>query len=112
LCAALLDAHKPVNFAGHYVVSIDTCGSGSARVMTTDAISGKVLEEFCVFESYKFHRPELPTGIRYRVNSALFIAHGCFDDYRNPECGVHYYRMTPRGLIQIRFIPFKNYPDP
>jgi hypothetical protein len=102
----LNDAHKPPNFAGGYVISRDTCGSDSVRLMITEARSGKVYEAFCMFWSYTFTRGDLPTGVEYRPDSTLLIAHGCFDDDRKPECGNHYYRMTTRGLVETRFVPF------
>ena len=103
--AVLTDADKPSNFAGRYVISEDTCGTDSVRLLIADAISGVVREEFCIFWDYTVTRHDLPTGIEYRPGSSLLVAHGCWDD-EHPECGDHYYKMTPRGLLLLRWIPF------
>jgi hypothetical protein len=102
----LADADMPPNFGGRYVVSKDTCGSESVRLLITDAESGKVYQAFCMFWTYRYTRHDLPMGVEYRRDSTLLIAHGCFDDDQSPECGDHYYRMTPKGLAQISFAPF------
>jgi hypothetical protein len=103
--AVLEDADKPPDFAGKYVISQDTCGSESIRLMIADAASGAVYEIFCIFHSDYRTRHDLPTGIEYREDSSLLIAHGCWDDNK-PECGDHYFTMTRRGLQEIRWIPF------
>jgi hypothetical protein len=103
--AVLRDADKPPNFAGKYVISQDTCGSASVRLMITDAGSGAVDEVFCIFYSDYDTRRDLPTGIEYRRESSLLIAHGCWDDDK-PECGDHYFKMTRSGLQEFRWIPF------
>ena len=103
--AALNDAAKPVNFAGRYVISEDTCGTDSVRLMITDAISGRVREAFCIYWDYTIARHDLPIGIEYRRDSSLLIAHGCWDD-EHPKCGDHYYYMTAGGLMPLRWIPF------
>jgi hypothetical protein len=113
--AVLADANKPANFAGRYVISQDTCGSDSVWLMITDAGTGQVFQGFCLFWDYLLRldarwsdraKSELPSGLQYRRDSALLVAHGCWDDDVKPDCGDHYYRMTSRGLIQVRFIPF------
>ncbi len=103
----LTDADKQPNFAGVFVVSVDTCGSDSANLLITDARSGKVHQGFCIFRDYGHQRP--PGGlVEYRLDSSLLIAHGCFDNDKSPRCGDHYYRMTQRRLVEIRFIPFER----
>lgn len=108
--AVLGDSRKAPNFAGHYVVSEDTCGSDSVRLMIADAQIGSVFDRIpCFFWDYSAgpnERTDLQYGVEYRPGSALLIAHGCFyaDD---PRCGDHYYRMTPRGLVSITWIPFQ-----
>jgi hypothetical protein len=103
------DADKRPNFAGRYVLSHDTCGTNSVRLMITDAVTGRVDDVFCIFWDYDYSMPEpgLPTGVEYHPDSSLLIAHGCWDAEK-PECGDHYFKMTPHGLVQIRWIPFNQ----
>jgi hypothetical protein len=109
--AVLTDADKSPNFAGKYVISEDTCGTDSVRLMTADAEAGSVHEEFCIFWAYSITRRDLPSGLEYRADSKLLIAHGCWDDEKLPECGDHFFKMTRGGLHEIRWIPF-NPPVP
>jgi hypothetical protein len=106
--AVLTDAEKPANFASHYRISEDNCGSDSVLFMSTDIRSGRVYGGWCFFWSYRFGlhpRPDLPKGIEYRLNSRLLIAHGCLDA-DDPQCGSYYFEMTSRGLVLIRRVPF------
>jgi|SRR5579883_1774935 len=103
---ALSEADRPINFAGHYRISRDTCGSECTRVMLTDVITGRVDEALGLSWSYRFAFPKLPTGIEHRQDSNLLIGHGCLNDER--KCGDHYWKMTPRGLVEIRWIPYKG----
>jgi hypothetical protein len=107
--AVLGDSQKPTNFGGHYVISKDTCGSDSVRLMITDARTGHVFDRIpCFFWDYTVGpkaRTDLPWGVEYRADSSLLVAHGCFDA-DDPECGDHYYKMTNRGLVSIEWVPF------
>jgi hypothetical protein len=90
-------------------ISHDTCGTNSVRLMIADAVTGRVDDVFCIFWDYDYSMPErgLPTGVEYHPDSSLLIAHGCWDAEK-PECGDHYFKMTPHGLVQIRWIPFNQ----
>ena len=110
--AVLMDSVEPSNFAGHYVVSEDTCGTDSVRMTIADARTGQVFDRIPCFFWGEYvigpkSRPDLPHGVEYRLNSRLLIAHGCFDDVDNPRCGDHYFTMTPTGLVPIFWRTFK-----
>ena len=113
--AVLLDAEKPVNFAGRYVLSQDSCGSDSVLLMITNAATGHVFRGFCVYWDYLLRldsrwperrKSELARGLEFRLDSALLIAHGCWDSDKKPDCGDHYFKMTRHGLVPVQFVPF------
>lgn len=101
----LQDSAQPPNFAGHFRVSVDTCGTSVALVMIADRIDGKVQRFGCVGWWYVDQWPSLPHGIRFQKTSSLLIVSGCRES--NVPCGTGYYRMHVDGTHRlICFRPF------
>lgn len=91
-------AAMPVNFAGHFVVDACSCGSGCSYLFLWDAKSGEVYRDlgFGPIEVGPYlsaGRPPLTYhGFRYRPDSNLLIADGCFED--SCDCATRYYVWT------------------
>ena len=100
------DAKKPANFAGSYRVSIDTCGTSMIVVMIANLKTGKVQRAGCLAWVYKGEHPELPIGLRYRIDSQLLVAYGCTSGVQ--PCGAHFYRIEEDELHLVCFAPFKG----
>jgi hypothetical protein len=109
--AVLADADKPPNFAGKYVISKDTCGTDTIRVMIADAVSGTVREVTCLFRDsvnrwLLTHLKPIDDALEFHADSSLLIARGCWDWDPDPDikpaCGIHFFKMTPRGLVEIK----------
>ncbi len=100
------DAKKPANFAGHYRISVDTCGTSMIVVMIADLNTGKVQELGCLSWFYDGDHPQLPTGLRHRVNSRLLVAYGCISSGR--PCGAHFYKIENDELHLVCSAPFKG----
>jgi len=104
------DAGKSPNFAGHYYLSQDTCGTGCAVALVADRLTGAVdwVGGFASHYPPDFARgPDLKRSFQYRVGSRLLVAQGCrMEDER--QCGTDYFEMTPRGARLIhstKFVP-------
>ena len=91
-------AGERINFAGHFVISTCTCGSGCHYLYMWDAISGKFYQRLPpgVIDIGSFDRggggsPQYK-GEQYRINSSLLIVEGCIED--TCDCSKRYYRWT------------------
>ena len=100
------DARKSNNFAGHYRLSTDTCGTWLIGIMIADSETGDVHMMGCLSWPYKGLRPDLPSGLSYRLNSRLLIARGCRVS-REP-CGTYSYEFMNDTLQLKSFVPFKD----
>jgi hypothetical protein len=93
-------AGMQVNFAGHFVISTCTCGSGCHYLYMWDAISGKFYQRLppgVIDVGPYTGRDAEPReityrGERYQVNSSLLIVEGCVED--TCDCANRYYRWT------------------
>ena len=105
-CCAWFEDLGPINFAGKYRLTLDTCGSECITVHLVDRVSGDHSMEGSYSYSYMFgpcQSSELPHGAEYRANSRLLIVHGCPGEHR---CGSYYLLMNRTGLKQLRYVPF------
>jgi hypothetical protein len=74
--------------------------------MIADLNTGQVRKAGCLDSGYHWEHPELPTGLRYRVDSSLLVAYGCIAP--NRTCGGHFYEMRVDGLHLACFSPFRG----
>lgn len=105
-CCAWAEDSGPINFAGKYRLTLDTCGSECITVHLVDRTTG----EHYIAGSYGYGyifglnpRPDLPHGPEYEAGSRLLIVHGCPNDQK---CGSYFLLMNPKGLKQLRYVPF------
>lgn len=104
------EAKKPPNFAGQYRLSQDTCGTDSRLIMVADRRTGKIHDLGCYYWTYRFGfhaRPDLPFGAEFHLDSALLIVRGCDRESGDAQCGTHYFKVSPTGLVRIRFVKFE-----
>jgi len=93
-------ANKQVNFAGHFVISTCTCGSGCLYLFMWDAVSGKFYQRIPpgLIDVGPYARRGVPPpgivyqGERYQPNSSLLIVEGCVED--TCDCAARYYKWT------------------
>ncbi len=93
-------ANEQVNFAGHFVIGICTCGSGCHYLFMWDAVSGKFYQRLppgvIDVGPYARHGAQPPgiiyKGEQYQLNSDLLIVEGCVED--SCDCARRYYRWT------------------
>lgn len=89
-------ARERVNFAGHFVISSCTCGSGCHYLYMWDAVSGKFYQRLPpgVIDIGSFDigggRSVEYKGEQYRINSSLLIVEGCIED--TCDCSKRYYQ--------------------
>jgi hypothetical protein len=110
-CCAWADDSGPINFAGKYRLTLDTCGSECITVHLVDRTTGEHFAEGSYGYGYIFGlnpRPDLPHGADFRASSRLLIIHGCPGEQR---CGSYYLLMNPDGLKRLRYVPF-NFRSP
>lgn len=89
-----------VNFAGHFVLSACTCGSGCHYLFMWDAVTGKFYQrvppgviDVGPYEARDAQPPGLVyKGEQYQPNSSLLIVEGCIED--TCDCATRYYRWT------------------
>ncbi len=105
-CCAWAEDAGPINFAGKYRLTLDTCGVECMSIHIVDRTTG----DHFVDDSYSYGynkgldpRADLPTGAEYRTTSRLLIVHGCPGEVK---CGTYYFLMNPRGLKKLKFVPF------
>jgi hypothetical protein len=91
-------ARERVNFAGHFVISTCTCGTGCHYLYMWDATSGKFYQ---LLPPGVLHIGPFDTGggrsveyrgEQYRTNSSLLIVEGCVED--TCDCSKRYYQWT------------------
>jgi len=105
-CCAWADDTGPINFAGNYRLTEDTCGSECVTVHIVNRATGEHFVVGSYGYSYIFgldRRPNLPHGLEYKATSRLLIIHGCQNE---EKCGSYYLLMSPNGLKQVRYAPF------
>lgn len=101
-------AMKP-NFAGHYVITGCTCGSGCHYLLMWDAESGEVIgslpagtiEVGPYFDDRKVINY---AGEKHRVDSKLLMLEGCFDENAHPErrdCARYFYLWTTQKTFVL-----------
>ena len=95
---------EPANFAGHYRVSTDTCGTWRVFIMVHNLKTGQVWREGCLSWPYNGLRPDLSIRLRHSIDSGLLLAYGCVSSAR--PCGGNYYTMALDGLHLICTEPF------
>jgi hypothetical protein len=91
-------AMKP-NFAGHYVITGCTCGTGCHYFLMWDARTGEVIRNLPVgtIEAGPYFQVSPPieyAGENHRVESSLLVLEGCFDWDAHPErrdCARYFY---------------------
>lgn len=90
-------AAEPVNFAGHFVMSSCTCGSGCHYLFVWDALNGKVYRRFpfgAIDVGPYGDDSNVPRvayrGEEYRADSSLLVVEGCIED--TCDCARRYYR--------------------
>ena len=96
-----------VNFAGHFVVSTCSCGTGCHYLFLWDAVTGTVYQNF-PFHSinvgpYDVGRTNAPvtySGEQYRADSSLLIVDGCLEG--TCDCTKRYYRWSAGRFTLIR----------
>src|ERR1051326_2603997 len=89
-----------VNFAGHFVLSACTCGSGCHYLFMWDAVTGKFYQrvppgviDVGPYEARDAQPPGLVyKGEQYQPNSSLLIVEGCIED--TCDCATRYYWWT------------------
>ncbi len=102
-CCLWFEDSGPVNFAGRYRLTEDTCGSECRTVHIVDRATGRHFVAGSYGSSYIFTYRDLPDGVEYRPDSRLLIVHGC---PREKNCGSYYLLMNPNGLRQLKYVPF------
>jgi len=105
-CCFWTEDAGPVNFAGKYRLTVDTCGSECVTIHIVDRTTGEHFIAGAYGYSYIFGlkpRPDLPHGPEYRATSRLLIVHGCPNE---EKCGSYYLLMSPDGLKQVRYVRF------
>ena len=109
-CCIWVEDAGPINFAGKYRLTPDTCGSECITVHVVDRTTGMHFIAGSYGYSYIFglDRPvDLPHGLEYRANSRLLIIHGCLGEQ---NCGSYYMLMNTEGLKRLRYTPFNIRP--
>ena len=81
---------------GYYRVSTDTCGTSMIVVMIANLNTGNVHRVGCLDWFYYGEHPELPIGLRYRIDSQLLVAYGCLSS--SQPCGAHFYKIKDDEL--------------
>src|SRR5450631_2807346 len=100
-CCVWADDSGPINFAGKYRLTLDTCGSECSTVHLVDRITGGHFAEESYSYGYIFGlnpRPDLPHGADYRASSRLLIIHGCPGEQ---HCGSYYLLMNSDRLKRL-----------
>jgi hypothetical protein len=84
------------NFAGHFVMSACSCGSGCRYLFLWDAQSGRVYRDLSFgainvgpYGVGEASAPAVFAGEEYRVDSSLLILDGCFEG--TCDCAKRYY---------------------
>lgn len=99
-------AKLPVNFAGHYVISACSCGTGCHYLYLWDAVTGKFYRDFPFgpidigpFDVGQDSPPVEYKGEQFRRDSSLLILDGCIED--TCDCATRYYRWDGRRFKLI-----------
>ena len=107
-----------VNFAGHYILTIKSCGMWCSIVDIIDAKTGKVYEfvgqpEVCFPHlENEFECNENFENIGYRIDSKLFYFFGfssaIYDSKSQREKGFHYYKFENGKFTHLKSILVKE----
>jgi|SRR5579864_194904 len=109
--AILHEATESPNFAGHYRVVRFSCGTECTAYAINDVVSGRLVSSGSVDFPYTvgvYQRSGLPHGIEFRVDSRLFVIHGCIP---SQPCGSYYYVIDRDRLTLKRKVEFKPQPE-
>lgn len=89
-------AKKPVNFAGHYVLTTIGCGASCVLVAALDAKTGRVAWlpfTLCCWNV------SIPEPVLFRLDSDLLILNGQRNEAGAP--GPHYFRFTRGRFAEL-----------
>jgi hypothetical protein len=73
--------------------------------MIANLNTGKVQRVGCLAWLYDSEHPELPIGLRYRIDSRLLVAYGCLSSAQ--PCGTHFYKIEGDELHLVCVRPFR-----
>lgn len=91
-------AQEKPNFAGHYVLVEDDCGSSCTGIEAIDAKTGKVYELGPTLDNAD---PDVdPPYILYRLRSKLIILKGARDSNEH-DYGTHYYLFQRNKFVHL-----------
>lgn len=87
---------RPINFAGHYVLTTIGCGASCIHVAAVDAKTGRVTWlpfTLCCWES------SIPEPVLFRLDSELLILKGQRDEVGGS--GPHYFRLLGGHFVEL-----------
>ncbi len=103
-CCTWAEDLGPINFAGHFRLTEDTCGSECRTIHVVDRKTGRHFDLGSFGRSYRIDFPKLPRGTEFRSDSRLIIIHGCAGE---ANCGSHYVLISKAGAKRIHYVPFE-----
>jgi hypothetical protein len=105
-----------VNFAGHFVISACSCGSGCRYLFLWDAQTGKVYRQLPFgpinvgpYGVGGTTPPVRYAGEQYRADSSLLMLDGCFEE--TCDCAKRYYAWSGSHFKLIHREPDRLPPD-
>jgi hypothetical protein len=104
-------AREGPDFAGHYAIMSQGCGSDCSIIMIVDVQTGQIYSTpFVGVNGCPYHMNEV---FSYRLNSRLFVLTGSLEipdephhTFKDGPCGVHYFEWngtTLRLLVSTLF---------
>lgn len=101
--------HNP-NFAGHFAIVQNSCGTNCSEATIINMKSGQVLDDFpygTLETSLDSKDGPAYKGLSFRLQSRLLIASGCFD-WDAPDsahqCGTKYFDFKNNHFVLIKYV--------